>query len=69
MRQQQQVVRFRFDRHEDAGTPGVLPIKLGDEYTTCVAQREGERNSYLFKVKHRLYHNTADKEPICRFYS
>jgi hypothetical protein len=35
----QQVVRFRFDRHEDAGTPGVLPIKLGDEYTTCVAHK------------------------------
>jgi len=33
-----QVVRFRFDRHEDAGTPGVLPIKLGDEYTTCAAK-------------------------------
>ncbi|MGA9744412.1 MAG: hypothetical protein WBQ16_07330 [Nitrososphaeraceae archaeon] len=35
-----QVVRFRFDRHEDASTPGVLPIKLGDEYTTCVALKK-----------------------------
>ena len=24
------VVVFKFDRHENAGTPGVLPIKLGD---------------------------------------
>jgi len=35
-----QIVRFRFDRHEDASTPGVLPIKLGDEYTTCVAHKD-----------------------------
>jgi len=34
-----QIVRFRFDRNENAGTPGVLPIKLGDEYTTCVSKR------------------------------
>ena len=37
-----QVVRFRFDRHEDAGTPGVLPIKLGDEYTPCIAIASNE---------------------------
>jgi hypothetical protein len=35
-----QVVRFRFDREENAGTPGVLPIKLGDEYTTCAAKED-----------------------------
>ena len=34
-----QIVRFRFDRHEHADTPGVLPIKLGDEYTTCVSKQ------------------------------
>jgi len=34
-----QVVRFRFDREENSGTPGVLPIKLGDEYTACVAKQ------------------------------
>ena len=31
------VVVFKFDRHDNAGTPGVLPIKLGDEYTPCIA--------------------------------
>ena len=36
----QQIARFRFDRHEDASTPNVLPIKLGDEYTTCVAKQK-----------------------------
>jgi len=31
------VVVFKFDRHEGAGTPGVLPIKLGDQYTACIS--------------------------------
>jgi len=35
----QQIARFRFDRHEDASTPNVLPIKLGDEYTACVSKK------------------------------
>jgi len=38
----QQIVRFRFDREENSGTPGVLPIKLGDEYTACVAKQKDE---------------------------
>lgn len=31
------VVVFKFDRHEGADTPGVLPIKLGDQYTACIS--------------------------------
>jgi hypothetical protein len=31
------VIVFKFDRHENAKTPSVLPIKLGDEYTACIA--------------------------------
>ena len=36
------VVVFKFDRHDNAGTPGVLPIKLGDEYTPCIAIASNE---------------------------
>ena len=36
------VVVFKFDRHENAGTTGVLPIKLGDEYTPCIAFSNNE---------------------------
>ena len=31
------VLVIKFDRHEHANTPAVLPIKLGDEYTACIA--------------------------------
>ena len=31
------VIVVKFDRHENAKTPSVLPIKLGDEYTACIA--------------------------------
>jgi len=31
------VVVFKFNRHEGSDTPGVLPIKLGDQYTACIS--------------------------------
>jgi hypothetical protein len=31
------VVVFKFDRHENAKTPAVFPIKLGDQYTACIS--------------------------------
>ena len=39
------VVVFKFDRHKNAGTPGVLPIKLGDEYTPCIALASNEKKA------------------------
>jgi hypothetical protein len=39
------VVVFKFDRHENAGTPGVLPIKLGDQYTACISFTSNKHKS------------------------
>lgn len=39
------VIVFKFDRHENAGTPGVLPIKLGDQYTACISFTSNKQKS------------------------
>jgi len=44
------VVVFKFDRHENAGTPGVLPIKLGDEYTPCIALASNEKQASCLRA-------------------
>ena len=44
------VVIFKFNRHEDASTPAVLPIKLGDEYTACIAFTANDKNGSCLRA-------------------
>ena len=44
------VVIFKFNRHEGASTPAVLPIKLGDEYTACIAFAANEKNGSCLRA-------------------
>lgn len=43
-------VVFKFDRHENAKTPSVLPIKLGDEYTACIAFADNKREGTCLRA-------------------
>ena len=44
------VIVFKFDRHEHANTPSVLPIKLGDEYTACIAFADNKREGTCLRA-------------------
>jgi hypothetical protein len=44
------LVVFKFNRHENKGTPAVLPIKLGDEYTACIAFAVNEKEGSCLRA-------------------